>query len=135
MRESHCFYGCRNAFLPFGKQNMNRAGAIPVCFTGVGTRHYHSRNQIGAAHCSGTIPDILRVQERTVVIRRTIYKPPKRKARRRRKFLGFYATGYGHKLYFCMVLRCFLSPFLKVFGHFGSPKSQKFRLRRADFDL
>ena len=55
MRESHCFYGCRNAFLPFGKQNMSRAGAIPVCFTGVGTRHYHSRNQIGAAHCPGTM--------------------------------------------------------------------------------
>ena len=30
---------------------------------------------------------------------------------------------------FFMVLRCFLSPFLKVFGHFGSPKSQNFRLR------
>ena len=55
MRESHCFYGYRNALLPFAKQNRSRAGAIPICFTGVGTRHYHSRHQIGAAHCPGMI--------------------------------------------------------------------------------
>ena len=54
-------YGGRNAPLPFVEPKRIRAGAILDCFTGVGTRHCHSRNQIGAAHCSGTIPDILRV--------------------------------------------------------------------------
>ena len=126
-----CANRYRNALLPFAKQNRSRAGAIPVCFAGIGTRHCHSRNKIGAAHCPGTMPAFYGCKNVPLPVAERFYKPPKRRARRRRKFLGFYPSGYGPKLYFILVLRCFLSPFLKVFGHSGSLKSSKFRLRRA----
>ena len=126
-----CANRYRNALLPFAKQNRSRAGAIPVCFAGIGTRHCHSRNKIGAVHCPGTMPAFYECKNVPLPVAERFYKPPKRRARRRRIFLGFYPSGYGPKLYFILVLRCFLSPFLKVFGLFGSLKSSKFRLRRA----
>ena len=134
-----CFLECRSTPLSFAKFSLkqicanryrthfyhsrnkrSRAGAIPVCFTGVlvGTRHCHSRNKIGAAHCPGTMPAFYGCKNVPLPVAERFYKPPKRRARRRRKFLGFYPSGYGPKLYFILGLRCFLSPFLKVFGHF-----------------
>ena len=90
----------RNALLPFAKQNRSRAGAIPVCFAGIGTHHCHSRNKIWAAHCPGTMPAFYGCKNVPLPVAERFYKPPKRRARRRRIFLGFYPSGYGPKLYF-----------------------------------
>ena len=84
-----CANRYRNALLPFAKQNRSRAGAIPVCFAGIGTHHCHSRNKIWAAHYPGAMLAFYGCKNVPLPVAERFYKPPKRRARRRRKNLGF----------------------------------------------
>ena len=132
MRESRCFYGCRNALLPFAKQNRSRAGAIPVCFADVGTRHCHSRNQIGTAHCPGTMSVFYGCKNVPLPFAERFISCLSEKPAAG-DFFRVLPFRIRSKTVFFLVLRCFLSPFLKVFGHFGSPRSQNFH--RKSFHL
>ena len=116
MRESHCFYGYRNALLPFAKQNRSRAGAIPICFTGVGTRHYHSRHQIGAALCPGMILEFYGYKNVSLPVAEQFISRLSEKPAAGENFKGFTLQDTVENYIFFVVLRCFLSPFLKVFG-------------------
>ena len=59
-----CFHECRNAPLPFAKQIMNHASVVPIAFTGVGTRFYHSQNDLGTVQARFPVMNP-RVQEPT----------------------------------------------------------------------